>query len=417
MAEAEHGRQGAGAREHRAPARGVLRLHSEMARHTLSLDSADALAEALPTVLPGWDIVRAAGDTHPDATLTQVTGDGRGRYAFTSFWSGSALTGLGLAGATCGAVADLVQAFVDARPETIGLHCGAVRIGGHLVAFTGTYRAGKSTLVTRLGLSAGCALYCDDILPVDRDGRGLALGVQPRLRLPLPDGAASAFRQHVARNMTVHDRRYGYVTMPGQAPLGQTAPLAAMVVLSRDEGARARFHRLDTSDAAAFLIRQNIADPGDPEMHYDRIAALAEGMTCLALVYSDLEEAVELIRGTFGAAAIPNLGQSLGPPVPLDAPEERAAPADLATRFVRAGDVIDRRIGADTFLWQMEERNFFSLNPVGGAIWTLLEAPQTGQSLVVTLQHVFPDAPRDVIARDVAHLLGQLAARGLIAAE
>ena len=40
------------------------------------------------------------------------------------------MTDLGLAGATCGAVADITQSYLDARPGIFGLHCGAVRIGG-----------------------------------------------------------------------------------------------------------------------------------------------------------------------------------------------------------------------------------------------------------------------------------------------
>ena len=67
---------------------------------------------------------------------------------------------------TCGAVADLCQSYCDSRPGIFGLHCGAVRTGTHLVAFTGPYRAGKTTLVTRLGADPDVTLFCDDVLPV-----------------------------------------------------------------------------------------------------------------------------------------------------------------------------------------------------------------------------------------------------------
>ncbi|MFX0544219.1 PqqD family protein [Roseovarius sp. S1116L3] len=325
------------------------------------------------------------------------------------------MTGLGIAGATCGAVADLVQAHVDATAGIIGLHCGAVRIGGNLVAFIGTYRAGKSTLVTRLGMEEGCALFCDDVLPVDAEGTATTLGVQPRLRLPLPEGVTPAFRDAVAQRLSISDHRYGHVSCPDQAAFGAQAPLAAMVVLYRQEGAHARLHRLETSQAAAFLIRQNIADPGDPDAHYDRILNLAEGLICLTLVYSDLEEAVALIKSTLGAKGTPHLHARVGPPLPLDNDEEEEAlPAEFGAVYSRTGDVITRRIGTDTFLWQMGGRNFFSLNVIGGAIWSLLEMPQSGTDIAATLHEIFPETPSKAINNDIAKLLGQLTGRGLV---
>lgn len=418
MARSAHTAKAAGVPHKGAPANRMSFMHCAEVAHKIALIDSGAVGQSLSTVLPAWGLgietQSATLDASRRETSSLVRKDADGRYSFRSHWSDSPMTGLGIAGATCGAVADLVQAHVDANPGHIGLHCGAVRIGAHLVAFTGTYRAGKSTLVTRLAMEDDCALFCDDILPVDAEGTAMALGVQPRLRLPLPEGVTPAFRDTVARRMTISDHRYGYVDCPHQAPFGTHAPLAAMVVLHRQHGERARFHRLDTSQAASFLIRQNIADPGDPEAHYDRISGLAEGLICLTLVYSDLEEAVALVKAAFLATDIPHLSAPLGPPLPLEQDEEEAPPADLAAIYSRAGDVITRRIGSDTFLWQMDGRNFFSLNPIGGAIWTLLEISQSGTNIAATLHEVFPETPAPVIDEDVAKLLGQLMGRGLV---
>ncbi|MEX1235302.1 MAG: PqqD family protein [Roseovarius sp.] len=417
MAKPRHRTPAAGAHHQCAPAAILSSVQSAKVAHTVDVAGCDVLGEALATVMPAWGITVAkarASEAPGGADRSAICQEGDGTYCFQSCWGESPLTGLGIAGATCGAVADLIQAYVDARPDVLGLHCGAIRIGGHLVAFTGSYRAGKSTLVTRLASETGCALFCDDILPVDAAGTAMALGVQPRLRLPLPDGVTPAFREEVAGRLTVKDHRYGYVRNPGQAPFGTRAPLAAMVVLRRQDGARARLHRLPTSQAAAFLIRQNIADPGDPEAHYDRISSLAEGLVCLTLVYCDLEEAVALVRSTFWATEIPRHETPLGPALPVEEPDERAQPADLSAHYARAGDVITRRIGDDTFLWQMKGRNFFSLNPIGGAIWTLLELPQSGTDIATTLHEVFPETPAPSINHDVAKLLGQLQDRGLV---
>jgi len=361
--------------------------------------------------MPDWEIV-SASDTQTATTVLRRDEDGT--YQFQSWWSDTPLTKLGRAGATCGAVADILQGYLDSRPGIFGFHCGAVQVNGHLLAFTGPYRAGKTSLVSRLGTEPDCALFCDDILPIDDDGVATALGVQPRLRLPLPNGLSGAFKRYVAANLTVSDNRYGFLDLPNQATLGTRASLAAMIVLCRQGGSHARFHELSTEDAAGFLIRQNIADPGDAGSHYDRVAAMAENLVCLTLVYSDLEEAVSLIREAFGAAEIPRLEVPLGPALSLSDPDADAPPADLSLRFIRACDVVTRQIGEDTFLWQMADRNFFRLNSIGGAIWTLLEQHQFGSCIVRALHDAFPATSEQKIRRDVAMLLGQLKQRGLV---
>lgn len=404
-----------GARGLRAPDPCVTRLGFADLSHAVELHGADALRDTLATVLPDWGCAISRANLAPGTPVTRVRCDD-GEYGFQSWWATAPLTKLGVAGATCGVVADLVQAYLDARPGVFGLHCGAVRLGGQLVAFTGPYRAGKTTLVTRLGTEPGCELFCDDVLPIAPDGMAVALGVQPRLRLPLPDTMPDGFRAFVGRNLTVHDQRYGYVALPGQAAFGTRAPLAALILLSRQPGAKARFHRLDTSEAAAHLIRQNIADPGEVEAHYDRVSALAEGMVCLTLVYSDLEDAVALVRTAFdGTPQAPRIADP-GPPLDRTAAQEDADPADMDLVFRRSGDVVERVIGSDTFLWQMDGRHFFSLNPVGGAVWTLLETPASGHDIAAALHTAFPDVPRAVIAGDTARLLGQMHRRGLLTA-
>jgi hypothetical protein len=402
-----------GARSRRAPDIRLTRLDFPDVPHSVALHGAEAVARSLSTVIPDWAMVAGPKPLTGRSPVTTVKHDPDSGYQFHSWWADSPLTRLGLAGATCGVVADLLQSHLDSRPGLFGLHAGAIRIGGHLVAFTGAYRAGKTTLVTRLGTQAGCELFCDDILPIEPDGMAVALGVQPRLRLPLPISASRSFRDHVAHNLTVHDDRYGYVSIPNQAPCGTRAPLEALVVLSRQDGAAARFHQLETGDAAAFLIRQNIADPGDMEAHYDRLAAMTERLVCLTLVYSDLEEAVDLLCRTFDAPKIPDLKQAPAPALRHTGPDDEVDPADLSLVFSRTGDVVERVIGGDTFLWQMDGRNFFSLNPVGGAVWALLETPTRGHEIARTLHEAFPDVPAEAIARDVARLLGQMQMRGL----
>lgn len=409
-------RETGGACADRAPHLPSLYLGFDEAPHAIELRGCTELGAAVMTVMPGWRAVRMSGLPAGPTTLTRLGGTANGSYTYHSHWAGRPLERQGQAGAVCGAVADLVQAYCDARPGTFGLHCGAVRIGGHLVAFTGSYRAGKTTLVTRLGLERECALFCDDVLPIRPDGQAVALGIQPRVRLPLPDGLSPRFRTRLLRAFTVRDARYGYVRLARQVGLGEAAPVAALVLLARRAGARARLHHLPGSEAAACLIRQNIADPGETPAHYDRVSAMVDALFCVKLVYSDIEEAVALIRRAFKAPSVPAPGTRIEAPTSPDLPEVHATPADPAGRFVRSAEVLERQIGTDTFLWQTETRNWFSLNPAGAVIWALLEAPHSGHELCSVLSEAFPQADPDLIARDIAVLLGQMAARNLVMA-
>jgi hypothetical protein len=381
------------------------------------LSRAEAVAGALAEVMPGWGTRQVPGAPSETGPVTRVTQEEPGRYAYQSWWSTAPLTDLGLAGATCGVVADLVQSYCDARPEVIGLHCGAVEVGGHLLAFTGPFRAGKTTLVTRLAAEPGVRLFCDDVLPVLPDGQGVALGIQPRLRLPLPEGVGAAFRAYVAAHLTVQDRRYGYVRADGQAGLGTRAPLAGLIVLRREASGPARLHRMRVADAVAHMIRQNIADPGETEAHYDRLSELGARLFCATLVYSDLEEAVRLVSDLCAAPTLPGRRVQIGPVLPPEPVEAEAMPVDLAQVFCRAAEVSAREIGQDVFLWQMAGRNFFRLNPVAGAVWALLQEPCRGHEIADVLAEVFLGTPQETIADDLSDLLGQMCARGLVAIE
>ena len=69
---------------------------------------------------------------------------------------------------------------------------------------------------------------------------------------------------------------------------------------------------------------------------------------------------------------------------------------------------------SDEMLMALARRDFFSLNPVGGAVWALLETPASGHEIAAALHEVFPDVPIDTVADDLALLLGQMALRGLV---
>lgn len=403
-----------GARLRRASVVQTTHLGRTDVAHAIELHDAEEVISALGTVMENWNLTNSRGQVADDTPVSRIHGAPGGRYNFQSWWSRRPLKNIGLAGAACGAVADLTQGFCDARPGILALHCGAVRINGHLVAFTGYYRTGKTTLVTRLAAEPELSLFCDDVLPVLPDGTAIALGIQPRLRLPLPDNVAPEFRSFVDHNLTIRDSRYGYVASPTLAPHGTRAPLSAIVVLSRCEGVPASLHHVDVAEAAGHLIRQNIADPGAAEIHYDQIAAMANRLLCLKLRYSDLEEAAAVLLEAFESDTIPAPEINIQPSLPPEPTKTACEIADLKILFRRSEQVAQRVIGTDTFLWQVEDRNFYSLNPIAAAIWTLLETPMTGLELVGILQKAFSETEGAKIESDTAELLGALLTRNLV---
>ncbi len=255
------------------------------------------------------------------------------------------------------------------------------------------------------------------MLLVDRAGRGIAVGLGPRLRLPLPDIATPAFRDHVARHLGPADDRYGFLNAPTVAGYGRRAPIGAIVLLERRPDGPARFRRAEPAEALGFLIRQNIASGRAPAEVLNRLRRLAARVPCMRLEYSDLEDATALILRTFARWPLRSL-----PLLPARAPEPPASAGpvplpDPGRRYRRRGDVTVRRFGGEVFVSQAEERRILRLNPVGGAVWTLLEAPATPGKIARDLAIAFPDVPRATIEADVLRMMGEMLACALIREE
>lgn len=377
--------------------------------HPVILPDDAALISALARVTRGWPVVRSAFDRplEPGSACTWLAFD-RGGYRLHSTHLDTALTGLPLASAVCGVLADLAQSWSDRDGGSLALHCAAAVIGGRLVAFAGSARAGKSTLAARLTAEPDIQVFCDDMLPIAPDGTGRALGMAPRLRLPLPDRASPGFRAHVAAHLGPSDGRYGYVVTDNVAPHGTSAPLAALVVLDRRDGVPARLHALAPGEAARHLLRQNMTDLTGPDAALDLVARVAKGLICARLVYSDLEDAVAQLGRAFAGG-----GLELAPPV-ADDPAPPAALADPETVWQRAANTTIRRSAGAAFVWRLGEDSMWHLNPVAEAIWRLLDIPGSANDLADALAETFADVARARLLDDTRSLLGAMQDAGLI---
>jgi hypothetical protein len=379
----------------------------------VAFDGADAVAQAIAQAVRGWtpEIVQ---DTQPQGRTSTVVGTGAG-YVTQSVYLDTPLHGLGVASAACAVIADLAEDYFDSRAGCLALHCAAFRYNSRLIAMTGPSRAGKSTLAARLTLEADMQVFCDDVLPLLADGAAVALGIAPRLRLPLPEACSPAFKAHVARHMGPSDARYGYLCAPTVAPHGTRAPLSVLLILDRRWQTPARLHEVAEDEALHFLLSQNMSDLRTAEAGFARLSGLLAGVTCLRLVYSDLEDAVALIRRAFGDAAPIADGITIGPVLrdvatqPL--PQAKQSP-DIS--WSRLPDVVIQRKADSAFLWQPGQQRIWHMNRLGLAVWTLLEIPGTAQEIGGLLHEQFPDEDEGSLIRDVNALLQALADDGLI---
>jgi hypothetical protein len=85
---------------------------------------------------------------------------------------------------------------------------------------------------------------------------------------------------------------------------------------------------------------------------------------------------------------------------------------DTAT-VVAAGDLLHRAFGAETVILSLKAGVYYGLEGVGARIWSLLQRPITVSAIRDALVVEYEVDP-DRCGRDLADLLKDLAARGLV---
>ena len=267
----------------------------------------DDLLDAVRTILRGWDVVEAEpDDAAPPVIRVRRTTEG---YRRVSCWTDRpsrvrAKLRRTLVEALCGFHAEFLDWYVEAHPDTLFVHGAAVAYGRRLVVFPAIAHAGKSTLTVHLA-AAGRRVFCDDVLPIDTTTRrGLALGIVPRLRPPLPANVSDAFRRFVAARAGHGYRNRLYVTLRGRelAPLGASAPIGGIVLLDRRPTGRAELAPVDPADALETIILQNFARDVPAGKILDTLEHVVRTARCHRLRYSRTSDAVARLDDAFGRA-------------------------------------------------------------------------------------------------------------------
>jgi hypothetical protein len=269
----------------------------------VAFSGGEALFPILSGVLRDWSLEKGraentASQGQPVITL-QKKADG---YERRSRWLSKPVRFSDPVDTVCDFIVDLIHAYVAEHEKSLCLHGAAVEIGSGLMVFPNTYRAGKSILSLKL-VSLGARLFSDDVLPIkSQDNSGTALGILPRLRLPLPESAGPALIDFIGRRGGPHNKRYGYIRLDENelARRGTEAPVSAITILQRSAEARPSLQPTKKSEVVRDMILRNFARRNPAIEIVDRLHRIVEQAECYTLTYDTLDQAAELINDHFG---------------------------------------------------------------------------------------------------------------------
>lgn len=197
---------------------------------------------------------------------------------------------------------DLMHGLVNASPNALCLHCAAVEFVDGLYIFPMTYRAGKSLMSTYLS-TIGARLYTDDALIVaPEDNLGIATGLYPRLRLPLPEHLDNHFKNIVKSRSLLHNRRYCYVGLNSEemVPYGTSAPIKGVILLYREEVNKPTLEPVGKKEAIKEVILRNFARNNSAVDIVDRVSSIVNNAKCYKLSYEQVPGAARLLMQNFG---------------------------------------------------------------------------------------------------------------------
>lgn len=82
-------------------------------------------------------------------------------------------------------------------------------------------------------------------------------------------------------------------------------------------------------------------------------------------------------------------------------------------RWVAARDQLSCEVGGEVVILNLADDTYYGLSEVGAFVWSLLREPRSPAELREAVLAEF-DVPAEVCEADLARLLGELSARGLV---
>lgn len=365
---------------------------------SIAFHSCVAAAHGFHSILRGWGDRPTADVRLPPADVRIVRSGGVHRWQSAALakpfmWSERAPS------TTMDVICDLHDVlfdwFLDRHRDYLCLHAASIEVGNGLVMIPSVGKAGKSTLSVGMAM-LGHRVFGDDVLALEPGSDdGLAFGVLPRLRLPLPDRIGQRFRRFLSQRSGPSNADWVYADLrEGKiAHFGATAPVKAIVFLDRRPSGRARLAPVDNAHVLGELVRQNFAEGVAPTAAFTRLLGLASRAQCRRLVYSDTIEAARLLSAELSD-------------------DPAAQPAPKTGQLIERG--VERHFGDALFLVSQTEDAVLSLGPAAAALWRQLTLGRSRKVVTALFQSAFPEVDRATIGADIAQAFATLAAHGLV---
>ncbi len=381
----------------------------------LRLVGAQSLLPVLQAAMPGWTLTECPRQTAEPKVCVWQQQEGFWQQAPAlppgGMWLETSVS------TACSVIADMSGAYLRQHPDYIGLHCGAVEIDGQLVIFPESHRAGKSTLTCAFA-AAGYRVFGDDVVALTPQGKGVSLGIAPRLRLPLPTTIADELQDFIHQHRGPSDERYGYVALDDTllARHGEQSPVSAIILIDRDNSVGSpQFTSLQHGEGLWQLLQQNFADTLSDQELIDKFWPLVQRMPCFLLRYSDAYEAAAFVGRELKGALHAQPSTYTSPSQAAAMPE--AAALDRSDhRYWRARHTAhEYPLGDELFVIVEEGGAIHRMNVTSRAAWALLQHEAlTIEELSQTLVAFFMPVSLEQVRRDMAELMGQFLAVGLI---
>ena len=268
-------------------------------KRPVSLINSESLLPYLDIVLRDWKIKEFDQGSDINSIITLEKTDAG--YRRESNWLINPAIFKDPVDTVCDLIVDLIHAYLEDNKGVLCLHTAAVEFGGSLVIFPNTYRSGKSVLSTML-VSLGGRLFTDDVLPISPDdSSGMALGILPRLRMPLPESCGPKFNDFISKRAGPQNNRYLYVNLNEyeQASFGETASVDVITILERNGCAEPTLTKTEKSTVLRDVILRNFARQNPALEIVDQLHSMVEKADCYTLRYSDLDKGAKLLLESF----------------------------------------------------------------------------------------------------------------------
>lgn len=380
----------------------------------LRVEEPNIVRPLLDPILAAWPAEDAGGDPSDAAPFATLRPANKGHWALEAPLAANPVAFHNPINAICDLVVEMSWERLRSRPELLCLHAAALMFGDRLVIFPNARRAGKSVLSAALS-GLGHDVFSDDFVPLGVDPEtgvisGIANGIAPRLRLPLPENLSASLADWVNDRIGPSNKQYGYLTGIDLPRSGTSAPVGAVVVLERDpdRDEPPSLTPITQDEAMAALVKQNFGRQVHAGAILRATDALTRSVPVLRLRYNTVEDAAALLNESAALRDLPSArmprsddAQPL-PLAPLNVAEGKTpASVDLDQAFQKLPDPTEVETETGLYLADGLGVAIHRLNPVSMLIWKLLDEPLSGTELVALMQVIYPDIEGQRLSADV----------------